>query len=108
MRLSAQSGFWLAERFFAGFLLFAVAPLFVFLALLIVATADKPIFVTDEWIRDGRQLRAHRFRTTGPGEPIFRTIGRVVRRASWDDIPSLWNVACGELRLRDILRFKRL
>jgi len=79
----------------------------IFLALFILATADKPVFVTDEWIKDGRWLRAHRFRTTGPGEPVFRSVGRYLRQSSLDHIPSLWNVARGEIRLGDILRFRR-
>jgi lipopolysaccharide/colanic/teichoic acid biosynthesis glycosyltransferase len=102
MGLSAQSRLWLAERFFAAFLLFLIAPLIIFLALSILATGDKPVFVTDEWINGGRRLRAHRFRTTGPGEPAFHIVRRVIRLASWEDIPALWNVACGEVRLRDI------
>jgi lipopolysaccharide/colanic/teichoic acid biosynthesis glycosyltransferase len=107
MRLSAQSGIWLAERLVAALLLFCLCPTIIFLALFILATADKPVFVTDEWIKDGRRLRARRFRTTGPGQPVFRSVGRVIRQLSFDDMPSFWNVACGEIRLRDILLFKR-
>jgi len=107
MRLSAHSGLWLGERFFAAFLLFALWPAVTILTLFILATADKPVFVTDEWIKDGRQLHTHRFRTTGPGQPVFRSVGRFIRQYSLDEIPSLWDVACGEIRLRDSLLFRR-
>jgi lipopolysaccharide/colanic/teichoic acid biosynthesis glycosyltransferase len=107
MRLSAQSGLWLVERFFAAFVLFYLWPAVAFLTLFILATAEKPVFVTDEWTKGGRRLRAHRFRTTGPGQPVFRSVRRVLRQRSFDEIPSLWNVACGEVRLRDISLFKR-
>src|SRR5580765_1631603 len=102
MRLSAQSGLWMIERFFAAFFIFFCLPMVAFLALIIHATAGRPVFVTDEWVKDGRRLRAHRFRTVGPGEPVFRSVGGYIRQASWDIIPSLWNVVCGEIRLRDI------
>ena len=74
MRLSAQSGLWLAERFLAALALFYLWPAVAILTLFILATADKPAFVTDEWTKDGRILRAHRFRTTGPGQPVFRSV----------------------------------
>src|SRR5262245_59313333 len=101
MRLSAQSGLWLAERFFAVFVLFLVCPTIIFIALFILATADKPVFVVDEWMKDGRRIRTHRFRTTGPGQPVFRTVGRFIRQYSFGEIPSFWNVACGDVRLKD-------
>jgi len=107
MRLSAQSGLWVVERLFAAFLAFLYLPMVALLALFVHLTAGKPVFVTDEWDQDGRRLRAHRFRTTGPGQPVFRGVGRYIRRYSLDIIPSLWNVLCGELRLRDILQFGR-
>jgi lipopolysaccharide/colanic/teichoic acid biosynthesis glycosyltransferase len=108
MRLSAQSGLWLVDRFFAAFVLFLACPTLVFLTLFILATADKPVFVADEWMKDGRRIRTYRFRTTGSGQPVFRFLGRVIRQHSLDEIPSLWNVACGEARLKDISRsFRR-
>jgi lipopolysaccharide/colanic/teichoic acid biosynthesis glycosyltransferase len=106
MRLLAQSGLWLGERFLAALVLFYLLPAVAILTLFILATADKPVFVTDEWTKDGRILCAHRFRTTGPGQPVFRSVGRFIRRYSLDEIPSLWNIACGEIRLRDSFLFK--
>jgi len=108
MRLSAESGLRLAERFFAAFVLFMMWPALAFLTILIRSTAGQPVFITDEWTSgDGRLLRACRFRSTGPGQPIFRFVGRIIRQHGFDDIPSLWNVACGEARLRDIALFSR-
>jgi lipopolysaccharide/colanic/teichoic acid biosynthesis glycosyltransferase len=97
----------MVERFLAAFLLFSCLPMLGLLAVFVHSTAGTPVFVTDEWIKEGRRLRAHRFRTTGPGEPVFRSVGRVVRQLGWDDLPSFWNVACGEIRLRDILQSRR-
>jgi lipopolysaccharide/colanic/teichoic acid biosynthesis glycosyltransferase len=107
MRLSAQSGLWLAERFFAAFLLFWLWPAVAILALFIRSSAGKPVFVSDERVGDGQRLRAHRFRTTGPGQPVFLSVGRYMRHYSLDAIPLLWNVVCSEVRLRDIPPFRR-
>jgi lipopolysaccharide/colanic/teichoic acid biosynthesis glycosyltransferase len=106
-RLSAGWGLGVAERFFAAFFMFFCLPMVAFLALIIHATAGKPVFVTGECVKDGRRLRAHRFRTTGPGQLVFRSVGRYIRHYSLDVIPSLWNVVCGEIRLRDISQFRR-
>jgi lipopolysaccharide/colanic/teichoic acid biosynthesis glycosyltransferase len=107
MRLSAQPRLWLAERFFVALLMFSCLPMLGLLAVFVHSTAGKPVFVTDEWVKDGRRLRAHRFRTAGRGEPVFRRVGRVIRRLGWDGLRSFWNVMCGEIRLRDILQFRR-
>jgi lipopolysaccharide/colanic/teichoic acid biosynthesis glycosyltransferase len=107
MRLSAKSGLILAERFLAAFMLFTVWGAVAFIALFIRITGGKPIIVTDEWVtKEGTPARAYRFRTTGPGLPIFRFVGRVIRQYSLDEILSLWNVACGEVRLGELSLFK--
>ena len=78
-----------------------------FLALFIRITSGTPIVVTDEWVtKEGERARAYRFRTTGPGLPVFRAVGRVIRQHSFDEILSLWNVACGEVRLHELSFFK--
>jgi lipopolysaccharide/colanic/teichoic acid biosynthesis glycosyltransferase len=107
MHLSAKSGLILAERFLAALMLLAVWGAVAFIALFIRITGGKPIIVTDEWVtKEGTPARAYRFRTTGPGLPIFRFVGRLVRQYSWDEIPSLWNVACGEVRLGELSIFR--
>lgn len=106
MRLSIKSVLWLVERFFAAFTLFCLWPAVAFLSLFIRLTGGKPVLVTDEWLsQDGRPLRAYRFRTTGPGQSAFRFVGRIIRQRSMDEIPALWNIACGEVRLKDLLVF---
>jgi lipopolysaccharide/colanic/teichoic acid biosynthesis glycosyltransferase len=107
MRLSAKSGLILAERSLAAFMLFAVWGAIACIALFIRITGGKPVVVADEWVtKEGTPARAYRFRTTGPGLPIFRSVGRMIRQYSLDEILSLWNVACGEVRLKELSPFK--
>ncbi len=98
-----QSALILGERFVAALVLFLLWGALAMIALFIRITAGKPILVVDEWTtRSGTPVRAHRFRTTGPGRPLFRAAGRLFREYALDELPSLWNVACGEVRLRDL------
>jgi lipopolysaccharide/colanic/teichoic acid biosynthesis glycosyltransferase len=107
MYLSTKSGLILAERFLAALMLFAFWGAVASIALFIWITGGKPIILTDEWVaKEGTPARAYRFRTAGPGLPIFRFVGRVLRQYSLDEIPSLWNVACGEVRLGELSPFK--
>jgi lipopolysaccharide/colanic/teichoic acid biosynthesis glycosyltransferase len=93
----------LGERFLAAFLLFFLWGGLATIAIFIKATSGSPILVVDEWVtKSGSAVRGHRFRTTGPGLPVFRAAGRLFRAYALDELPSLWNVACGEVRLRDL------
>jgi lipopolysaccharide/colanic/teichoic acid biosynthesis glycosyltransferase len=109
MAPSLQSALLLSERFLAAFAVFFLWRALATIAIFIRITAGKPILVVDEWVnKGGAAVRAHRFRTTGPGLPVFRAAGRLIRDYALDELPSLWNVACGELRLRDLnlMRFR--
>jgi len=98
-----QSGLLLCERFLAAFALFLLWGALATIAIFIRITAGKPVLVADEWVsKSGAVVRAHRFRTTGPGLPVFRAAGRLFREYALDELPSLWNVACGEVRLKDL------
>jgi len=103
MRPLHQSVSILGERFVSAIMLVLVWGALATMAIFIHITAGRPILVVDEWIaRSGTPVRAHRFRTTGPGLPWFRAAGRLFREYALDELPSLWNVACGKVRLRDL------
>lgn len=95
------------ERLFALVLLATLVSTMMLIGLFIGVTAGGPIFVSDSVMTDdGALARSHRFRTTGPGAPIFHAVGRLLRRYDLDEFPTLWSVVRGDLSLRD-LRFLR-
>src|SRR3954451_5903515 len=91
------------EVLIAFLLLIVFLPVLLFAYVLTHITAGGPIFVTDEWLTgSNRVVRVLRFRTTGPGFPVFRTVGHLLRKYSIDEFPSLWSVMRREARFADL------
>lgn len=66
-------------------------------------SAGAPIFVRDETLTiDQRVVWKLRFRTTGAGHLKLPSLGRFLRRWRLDELPAIFNVLRGELKLRDL------
>jgi Undecaprenyl-phosphate glucose phosphotransferase len=96
-----------------GFILIAALPVMSVIGLLIKLTSEGPIFYRQERIgMDGRPFRMLKFRTmrmdaekeTGPvwaekDDPRRTKVGALLRKASLDELPQLFNVLRGEMSL---------
>ncbi len=107
----------------ALFLLLALSPLLAVVAVLIKLTSIGPAFFTQERLGlNKRRFRIYKFRTMGVGAekqqaklerlnelsgPVFKIkhdprvtpLGRILRKASIDELPQLFNVLKGEMSL---------
>jgi O-antigen biosynthesis protein WbqP len=92
----------LGDRLIGLIFLILMFPIFLVVYGLLRGTSNPPLIIVDQTVIRGATARTFRFRTTGPGTPAFRSIGRFLRRWRIDELPSLWNVFWGEVRLMDL------
>ncbi len=95
---------------FAAIGLIVSSPLFAVVAVAVRATMGSPVLWRQARSgRDGRPFRLVKIRTmrpAGPGDEgpendaaRLTPLGRILRAASADELPSLWNVLVGEMSL---------
>ncbi len=96
---------------FACLALFALAPLFLFVAIAIKATDRGPVFFRQERVgRGGKAFHIFKFRSmyagscdrsgvaqTTANDKRIMPIGSVLRRTSIDELPQLFNIVKGEM-----------
>lgn len=100
----------------AGVALILLSPIVALIALLVRATSPGPVLFRQLRLgRNGVPFRILKFRTmqanaadlrnadgsafSGAADPRVTPIGRILRAASLDELPQLWNVLRGEMSL---------
>jgi len=96
----------------SGLFLLLLSPLLGLLALLVKITSRGPVLYAQERVGlDGKPFRMLKFRTMrtdaeaeGPRfaldqDPRVTPVGALLRRASLDELPQLWNVLLGDMSL---------
>jgi lipopolysaccharide/colanic/teichoic acid biosynthesis glycosyltransferase len=100
----------MANRLVAALLLVLLAPLIVILAIAIRVDSPGSVFIRCRRVgQGGREFGMVKFRKmyagatglalTSPEDDRFTRLGRVLAKYKLDEVPQLWNVFCGQMRL---------
>jgi len=94
----------LADVSLAGTALVVTAPLLAAAAVAVRATMGRPVLFSQVRPgRGGRPFTVHKLRTMAPGAgddgARLTALGRLLRAASVDELPQLWNVLRGDMSL---------
>ncbi|HWG73770.1 MAG TPA: sugar transferase [Acidimicrobiales bacterium] len=95
------------DRLAGAVLAAALAPVLAVVAVVVRACDGRPVLFAHERAGlGGRPFRVFKFRTMRaarhvgePDETRITPVGRVLRRSSLDELPSLWNVIRGDMNL---------
>ena len=93
------------ESFVAALLLVAFLPLLILLALAIILDSGRPVFVRRRTRAAlGEPVDLLTFRTQAPTGEQFTRVGWLLRVTCLEQLPCLWNVLAGQIRMSDAAR----